>query len=110
MERFEPTSETIANTELAQVIRAANRHRGELLKLDPWIPFPQNGCCFRFGDEKTPLPIGALFRLWDHWRTNQRRPLGPVRRHLRLAVVGLQPHVSSSSIEWQHGADGITAP
>lgn len=36
--------------------------------LDPWLPFPQNACSFHFGRPprpKQPLPIGALWRLWD---------------------------------------------
>ena len=32
---------------------------------DPWLPFPQNACSFSFGVRKAPLPIGALFVLWD---------------------------------------------
>jgi len=36
--------------------------------LDPWLPFPQNACSYRFGRPPRPsqsLPIGALWRLWD---------------------------------------------
>lgn len=33
--------------------------------LDPWLQFPQNACSFRFGDRRSPLPLGALFALWD---------------------------------------------
>lgn len=32
--------------------------------LDPWLAFPQRTCCFNFGEEKRPLPIGALRILW----------------------------------------------
>ena len=32
--------------------------------LDPWLPFPQNGCTFGFGEPPRPLPVGALFTLW----------------------------------------------
>lgn len=36
--------------------------------LDPWLPFPQNACSYSFGRPQRPsqpLPIGALWRLWD---------------------------------------------
>jgi len=36
--------------------------------LDPWLPFPQNACSYRFGRPPRPgqpLPIGTLRRLWD---------------------------------------------
>lgn len=36
--------------------------------LDPWLPFPQNACSYKFGRPPRPaqpLPIGALWRLWD---------------------------------------------
>ena len=33
---------------------------------DLWMPFPQRMCCFSFGRNRDrPLPIGALFLLWD---------------------------------------------
>ena len=32
---------------------------------DLWLAFPQSECCYSFGDEKRPLPIGALFYLWS---------------------------------------------
>ena len=35
--------------------------------LDPWLPFPQNDCCFGFGEDSLPLPLGTLFILWEHW-------------------------------------------
>jgi hypothetical protein len=47
---------------LATVLRrldAADAHT-----LDPWLPFPQNGCSFAFGQPPRPLPIGALRLLW----------------------------------------------
>lgn len=53
--------------ELARVIRACLEHRDELLADDPWLPFPQNTCCFSFGENGLPLPIGAAFLLWDLW-------------------------------------------
>ena len=52
---------------LAAIIRSTLTFRKELLQLDPWIPFPQNSCCFDFGPHRRPLPIGALFILWDEW-------------------------------------------
>lgn len=36
-------------------------------KLDPWLPFPQTMCCFSFGEERKPLPIGALRVLWSKY-------------------------------------------
>jgi hypothetical protein len=51
----------------ASIIRSTRAFRKELLQLDPWIPFPQNSCCFEFGPHHRPLPIGALFILWDEW-------------------------------------------
>jgi hypothetical protein len=53
--------------ELARVIKACIEHRDELLADDPWLPFPQNTCCFSFGEKGLPLPIGAAFFLWDQW-------------------------------------------
>ncbi len=54
--------------ELARLVRLLIEKRDEL---DRWLPFPQSGCSFAFGDEAKPLPIGALFHLWDkdpRWR------------------------------------------
>ena len=37
-------------------------------RLDPWLPFPQNACSYRFGRAPRPeqsLPIGALWGLWE---------------------------------------------
>ena len=53
--------------ELALVIRATRQYREQLLARDAWLPFPQNSCCYAFGPGKRPLPVGALFILWDHW-------------------------------------------
>jgi len=36
-------------------------------QLDPWLPFPQNACCFSFGADGLPLPVGALLVLWERW-------------------------------------------
>lgn len=35
--------------------------------LDPWLPFPQINCTFSFGPEGLPLPLGALYYLWQRW-------------------------------------------
>jgi hypothetical protein len=51
--------------ELAQVIRALLRHRDAILAMNSMLPLPQNACCFSFGQQKVPLPVGALFILWD---------------------------------------------
>ena len=32
---------------------------------DLWLPFPQRSCCFSFGPDGGPVPIGALFLLWS---------------------------------------------
>jgi hypothetical protein len=47
------------------VIRALLEHRDRLMAIDPWLEFPQEASCFSFGVEGRPLPIGALFALWD---------------------------------------------
>jgi ribosomal protein S27E len=52
--------------EKAAIIRAI-LSLGDLSgKLDPWLPFPQNSCCFLFGKDKLPIPVGALVYLWDN--------------------------------------------
>jgi hypothetical protein len=48
------------------VIRALLEHRDWLLAIDPWLEFPQKATSFSFGAEGRPLPIGALFVLWDN--------------------------------------------
>ena len=51
--------------EKAAIIRAI-LGLGELTgKLDPWLPFPQNSCCFFFGKDRLPIPVGALLFLWE---------------------------------------------
>jgi hypothetical protein len=35
------------------------------IELDPWLALPQSSCCYSFGPEKKPLPIGALRWLWS---------------------------------------------
>lgn len=49
---------------LAEVIRRLVERPPE--SLDPWLPFPQNGCSYGFGRPPKPLPIGALRLLWNH--------------------------------------------
>ncbi|MCC6334296.1 MAG: hypothetical protein IT380_09950 [Myxococcales bacterium] len=48
-----------------QIIRALLEHRDRLLAVDPWLALPQDHCCFSFGARGRPVPIGALFILWD---------------------------------------------
>jgi hypothetical protein len=55
------------DADLAKLIRALLARREEVLSVDPWLPFPQNCCCFGFGDGRRPLPVGALVLLWDRW-------------------------------------------
>ncbi len=50
--------------ENACLVRNVLRFRTQL---DLWLPFPQNACCFGFGDDSLPLPLGALFILWERW-------------------------------------------
>jgi len=49
--------------DLVLVLRGLKAHMGELVQLDPWLPVPQCGCTFSFGEHESPLPIGALQRL-----------------------------------------------
>lgn len=54
--------------DLAALVKAVIQHQGQL---DPWLEFPQSTCCFKFGAAKRPLPIGALYLLWqrdERWR------------------------------------------
>ena len=49
---------------------------------NPWLPFPQSTCPFGFGDDSRPLPIGALFILWERdprWRGPCTRCGGDLR-------------------------------
>jgi hypothetical protein len=69
------------NTELAAVVRAILERRTEL---DPWLEFPQNSSCFLFSESKAPVPIGALYLLWDSgppWRKPCRRCGGDLRAY-----------------------------
>jgi hypothetical protein len=58
------------NTELAAIVRAVVARRAEL---DLWLEFPQNASCFLFGERKVPVPIGALYALWD-WGAPWQQP------------------------------------
>lgn len=48
------------------VTRALLEHRDRLMSIDPWLAFPQTACSFSFGADGRPMPIGALFILWDN--------------------------------------------
>jgi hypothetical protein len=66
-------------TELAAIVRAVVARRADL---DPWLEFPQNSSCFLFGQRKSPVPIGALYLLWDlgsPWRKPCHRCGGDLR-------------------------------
>jgi hypothetical protein len=52
------------DSEQASIIRAILDLGDLSYKLDPWLPFPQNLCAFKFGKDKLPIPIGALLILW----------------------------------------------
>lgn len=65
MNPFEVRTDT--HPGLVLVIHATLAYKHSLLALDPWLPFPQNSCCYSFGPEGRPLPIGALFILWERW-------------------------------------------
>jgi len=51
--------------ELARLLRAALRRRGELLAADPWLPVPQTGCPFEFGVDRAVLPFAAMWRIFE---------------------------------------------
>jgi len=61
---WEPSDEL--GRERATLIRAVLAQR-DSLEPHLWTPFPQNATCYRFGERGVPLPIGALFALWDRW-------------------------------------------
>jgi hypothetical protein len=47
------------------LIRQLLEPRDRLMARDPWLAFPQKAWSFSFGNQGRPLPIGALFVLWD---------------------------------------------
>lgn len=51
--------------ENGKIIRALIEMGEDIEKLDQWLPLPQMSCCFVFGEEKSPLPLGAVRILWD---------------------------------------------
>lgn len=55
--------------------------------LDPWLPFPQNGCSYAFGRPPRPLPIGALRILWDEGPPF-RRPCPACRDQALMISMG----------------------
>lgn len=61
---------------LMRILRGLFRHLEDLVEADPWLPVPQAGCCFAFGAEKRPLPIGALdLLLRGDWLMRDACPL-----------------------------------
>lgn len=52
--------------EESALIRAILGLGDRIGKLDPWLPFPQNSCCFLFGKDKRPISVGVLLYLWEH--------------------------------------------
>ena len=67
------------NRELAAIVLAVVARRAEL---DRWSEFCQNNSCFLFGERKSPVPIGALYLLWDSgppWRKPCHRCGGDLR-------------------------------
>jgi len=65
---WEPRDEL--GRERAMLIRAMLAQR-DSLEPHLWTPFPQNATCYRFGERGVPLPIGALFELWDRWHPSR---------------------------------------
>jgi hypothetical protein len=55
------------DAEKAILISSCIKYRRELLRINPFMPFPQNLCPLSFGRQKAPLPIGVLFQLWDNF-------------------------------------------
>ena len=48
----------------AEVIRRILAREKSGPPLDPSLPFPQHSCCFTFGERNSPIPVGALLKLW----------------------------------------------
>ncbi len=51
----------------ALLIRHVLLLHGLLEQTDPWVPFPQQACCYGFGPHSKPLPVPALAILWARW-------------------------------------------
>ena len=64
-ETLSPLSNPKPKPAIAEVLRLLLRAVESGRELDPWLSFPQTGCCFSFGPEGKPLPIGALHLLWS---------------------------------------------
>lgn len=56
------SKEAVRKPQLAGLVKAVIQNQNQL---DPWLEFPQSSCCFKFGEAKRPLPIGALYLLWE---------------------------------------------
>lgn len=63
-----PDGEQERRPVIALVLRRLFEYREQGVIVDPWLEFPQNGCCFNFqrkyANDQTPLPVGALELLW----------------------------------------------
>lgn len=64
-ENWQPSCMTDSDPERAKLVTACLRYRRELLRMDPWLPFPQAVTAFMFGRSASSLPVGALFLQWD---------------------------------------------
>jgi hypothetical protein len=58
-------AERILANVVFDVLRATVHYQERLRRLHPWVPFPQTATCYAFGEGKLPLPVGALFGLWE---------------------------------------------
>ncbi len=65
MQELEPLKRSRPMPVRARVLRLLLERRDAGLEIDPWLPFPQKHCCFSFGPEDGPVPVGALFLLWS---------------------------------------------
>ena len=59
----------------AKILRKLLELKQSGQSIDLWMAFPQNCCCFSFGSQDKPLPIGTLFLLWPTgWPYRQECP------------------------------------
>ena len=65
MKELEPLERFSPKPVAACVLRLLLERRDAGLEIDPWLPFPQKHCCFSFGPQKGPVPVGALFLVWS---------------------------------------------